>query len=112
VTSRVLTRGTVVIDRERCKGCDLCIAACPPDVLVMSEDVNAMGYRFPLLLPGCTGCRACHAVCPDFVFSVFKYVEPVWLPTDGVADDQGDDRAADTADDTAGDTADDREEPA
>ena len=79
---RVLTRGTVVIDRERCKGCDLCIAACPPDVLVMSEDVNTTGYRYPQLLPGCTGCRACHAVCPDFVFDVYKFVEPVWLPAD------------------------------
>jgi 2-oxoglutarate ferredoxin oxidoreductase subunit delta len=81
----VLTRGTVVIDRERCKGCDLCIAACPPEVLVMSTDVNTIGYRYPQLLPGCTGCRACHAVCPDFVFDVYKFVEPVWLAT-GSAD--------------------------
>ena len=79
MTGPVLTRGTVVIDRERCKGCDLCIAACPPAVLVMSEDVNATGYRYPRLLAGCTGCRACHAVCPDFVFDVYKFAEPVWL---------------------------------
>ena len=29
----VLTRGTVVIDIERCKGCELCIPACRPGVL-------------------------------------------------------------------------------
>ena len=34
---RVLTRGTVVIDVEACKGCDLCIDACPPRVLVMTH---------------------------------------------------------------------------
>ena len=55
-----LTRGTVVIDTEACKGCDLCIDACPPEVLVMTtQTVNARGYRFPLLLEGCTGCAAC-----------------------------------------------------
>ena len=72
----VLSRGTVTIDRERCKGCELCIPACPPHVLTMSAEVNTTGYRFPVLAPGCTGCRACHAVCPDFVFEVFKYDQP------------------------------------
>jgi 2-oxoglutarate ferredoxin oxidoreductase subunit delta len=74
----VLTRGTVVIDVDACKGCDLCIAACPPGVLVMTtHEVNARGYRFPLLLAGCTGCRACSQICPDFVFQVYKYETPI-----------------------------------
>ena len=67
------SRGTLVIDTEACKGCELCIPACPPNVLVMSSDVNAMGYRYPELHPGCTGCTACQLVCPDFVFSVYRY---------------------------------------
>ena len=75
--SRVLTRGTVVIAVERCKGCELCIPACPPAVLSMSDDRNALGYRFPLLAPGCTACQACHAVCPDYVFDVYHFDEPV-----------------------------------
>lgn len=76
----VLTRGTVVIDTEACKGCDLCIDACPPDVLVMTtETVNTRGYRFPLLLAGCTGCAACSQVCPDFVFQVYNYETPLTL---------------------------------
>jgi 2-oxoglutarate ferredoxin oxidoreductase subunit delta len=79
----VLTRGTVTIDRERCKGCELCIPACPPGVLAMSTEVNAVGYRFPVLAPGCTGCRACHAVCPDYVFEVFKFDQPILLPAVG-----------------------------
>ena len=62
----MLTRGTVVIDVDRCKGCELCIPACPPGVLVMSTTANAIGYRYPELLAGCTACQACHAVCPDY----------------------------------------------
>jgi 2-oxoglutarate ferredoxin oxidoreductase subunit delta len=74
----VLTRGHVVIDTEACKGCDLCIDACPPGVLVMTTHVvNDRGYRFPLLLPGCTGCKACSQICPDFVFQVYKLATPI-----------------------------------
>jgi 2-oxoglutarate ferredoxin oxidoreductase subunit delta len=72
----VVTRGTVLIDTDRCKGCELCITACRPGVLAMSADVNASGYRFPLL-SGCTACRACRDVCPDFCFEVWKYDQPV-----------------------------------
>ena len=74
----VLTRGHVVIDVEACKGCDLCIDACKPGVLVMTElERNAHGYRYPQLLNGCTACQACAQICPDFVFQVWKYDEPI-----------------------------------
>jgi len=76
----VLTRGTVVIDVEACKGCELCITACPPRVLSMTTEVNARGHRYPLLHPGCTGCKACSQICPDFVFQVYKYDTPLDLP--------------------------------
>ena len=71
------SRGTVTIALERCKGCELCVPACPPGVLSMSEAVNEMGFRYPELRPGCTGCRACLLVCPDFVFEVYRYETPV-----------------------------------
>ena len=64
--------GTVTIDVDVCKGCELCIVACPPRVLSMSEPVNRLGYRYPELAPGCTGCAACQLICPDFVFEVFR----------------------------------------
>lgn len=66
------SRGTLVINTDACKGCELCIAACPPNVLAMSQDVNATGYRYPVLHEGCTGCTACHMVCPDYVFEVYR----------------------------------------
>ncbi len=73
----VISRGTVVVEKERCKGCELCIPACPPAVLSMSSDVNEIGFRYPELVPGCTGCSACLLVCPDFVFEIFRYEQPV-----------------------------------
>ncbi len=73
----VTSRGTVTIAIEACKGCDLCIPACPPRVLSMSEDMNEKGFRYPRLQPGCTGCGACALVCPDFCFEVYQYAVPV-----------------------------------
>jgi 2-oxoglutarate ferredoxin oxidoreductase subunit delta len=72
MTTERASRGTLVIDVDKCKGCELCITACPPSVLHMSADVNEAGYRYPELTPGCTGCTACQMVCPDFVFSVYR----------------------------------------
>ena len=66
-------RGTVVMATDRCKGCDLCLPACPPHVLSMSSETNHLGFHFPLLADGCTGCGACAEVCPDFVFEVWRY---------------------------------------
>jgi 2-oxoglutarate ferredoxin oxidoreductase subunit delta len=80
-----VTRGTVVIDREACKGCDLCIDACPPRVLEMTTtEVNPTGHRYPLLIaPGCTGCKACSQICPDFCFQVYKFDEPLDIEMTG-----------------------------
>ena len=60
---------------ERCKGCDLCIDACKPGVLTMTETKrNAHGYLYPELSPGCTACHACaligRASCRERVSSV------------------------------------------
>lgn len=75
--SRVESRGTLRIDVERCKGCELCIPACPPNVLRMSKARNEIGALYPELLPGCTGCSACALVCPDFCFDVYRYETPL-----------------------------------
>ena len=82
--SGALSRGTLVIDTERCTGCELCIPACKPQVLTMTTDKrNEMGYFYPELSPGCTACHACALICPDFVFQVWKYDEPVAVEAEG-----------------------------
>ena len=75
--STITSRGTVTINAEACKGCELCIPACPPQVLSMGTALNQAGFHSPLLHPGCTGCAACLFVCPDFCFEVFRFEQPV-----------------------------------
>ena len=64
----------VVIDRDRCKGCELCIHACPKDVLALSRDINAKGYFFAEAVnpEACIGCRICAITCPDVAIDVYK----------------------------------------
>lgn len=75
--SLVKTRGTVAIHTERCKGCELCIPACKPQVLRMSDKQNTQGMHYPELMAGCTGCTACVLVCPDFCFEIYRYDDPI-----------------------------------
>ena len=58
-TTTIKSRGTVTIDVETCKGCELCIPACPPRVLTMSTDGEPLGYRYPSCTPAAPGCAAC-----------------------------------------------------
>jgi len=65
--------GTVEINEDLCKGCDLCVAVCPEQVLAMSERINVKGWlTIELVGEGCTGCRLCAVACPDGVFTVFQ----------------------------------------
>jgi 2-oxoglutarate ferredoxin oxidoreductase subunit delta len=75
-----MARGTVLINTDRCKGCELCVQACPQHVLHLSAAYNARGYRPVALDPpsqdktsgACTGCAICALVCPDMVFTVYR----------------------------------------
>lgn len=70
--------GAVDIDRERCKGCDLCVVACPCNVLkLQTKDVNDRGYHYAADInpQACIGCAACATVCPDGCITVYRVVE-------------------------------------
>ena len=57
----------VTVDKERCKGCGLCIGVCASSTLKMTELMNRKGYRYPLVSATniCKGCRQCTEICPD-----------------------------------------------
>jgi 2-oxoglutarate/2-oxoacid ferredoxin oxidoreductase subunit beta len=63
---------SVVIEKDRCKGCELCVYACPKGVLEMSKEINAKGYFLPRAAKpdDCDGCRHCATVCPDLAMQV------------------------------------------
>ena len=66
-------KGDIVINIERCKGCEVCIAACPFTVIAMAKEVNSKGYRYALKVNDeCTGCMNCAIVCPDAVITVYR----------------------------------------
>ena len=67
-------KGVIIVDVERCKGCEVCISACPTDVIGMSDEVNKKGYRYAFMknADACTGCSNCAIVCPDGVITVYR----------------------------------------
>lgn len=67
-------RGMVEIEWERCKGCNLCVHACPFEVLKLSDSVNGKGYHPSTMInpENCTGCASCAMVCPDSVITVYR----------------------------------------
>lgn len=67
-------KGAIEVNTERCKGCNLCVVACPLNVLTLSKEVNIKGYNFAqqTLEDTCNGCSSCAIVCPDGCISVFK----------------------------------------
>ena len=61
-----LDRGSVELDAQECKGCGLCVEACPPKVLRLGGELNHYGYHpVEYLGAGCTGCGICFFVCPE-----------------------------------------------
>lgn len=65
-------KNLVEIDQERCKGCGLCIDACPKQVLGFSESYNSKSYH-PAEVQNqeaCIGCGFCYSMCPDVCITV------------------------------------------
>jgi len=72
-------KGRIVIDSSLCKGCYLCISACPNECIVISKESNEKGYH-PAEFTGtkdggdraCTGCALCAVICPDIAIEVYR----------------------------------------
>jgi 2-oxoglutarate ferredoxin oxidoreductase subunit delta len=69
-------KGWIEVNEKYCKGCELCVSACPPKVLELeSELLTPKGYHpAHIFKDGCTGCAICALVCPDAAITVYREV--------------------------------------
>ena len=68
-------KGVIVVNTDRCKGCSLCVVACPKNVIALSaKAVNVPGYRYAEAAQPdeCIGCASCGIVCPDGCITVYR----------------------------------------
>ena len=71
-------KGKVVINRELCKGCYLCIRACPVKALEKDSEPNSTG-TYPTrpspdqaIAEKCIACGNCYEICPDVCIEIFE----------------------------------------
>lgn len=65
----------LTINKEACKGCGLCVTACPKKILRVSTTVsNNQGYFVveEIAPEQCIACAFCATMCPDCVITVEK----------------------------------------
>jgi 2-oxoglutarate ferredoxin oxidoreductase subunit delta len=69
-------KGWIEVDQMYCKGCELCMDACPQNVIALDmEHLTPKGYHPAYLISeGCTGCAICALVCPEAALTVFRDV--------------------------------------
>jgi len=71
-----VSRGRPEINRERCKGCTLCVGACPEKIIAMSkQEFNRQGLPFAECFDEsrCTACMSCAIICPDSAITVLRF---------------------------------------
>ena len=63
----------IIVDEGYCKGCSLCVEACPQAIIILDPDkMTAKGYHPALLIDEsrCTGCKFCALMCPEVAITV------------------------------------------
>ena len=63
-----------MVNMNRCKGCSLCVVACPQQVIALAKKVNQNGYPYVEVVnqASCVGCASCGIVCPDGCITVYR----------------------------------------
>ena len=65
----------LTINEVLCKGCGLCVRACPKNLLQLSKTkINAKGYHPAEItdMAACVACTSCAKTCPDVVIRIEK----------------------------------------
>lgn len=66
----------VYINKDKCKGCELCVYQCPKKILELSKDINHLGYNYSNVTDTskCIGCQFCLKICPDVCIEIVKEI--------------------------------------
>ena len=70
-------RFKVLFQRDKCKGCELCVSFCPKKILALDSAVNTKGYHPACIVrqEDCIGCASCAQMCPDCCISIYELEE-------------------------------------
>lgn len=63
----------VTINNNLCKGCEMCVSACPKHILELDKKItNSKGYHPAHVtdIASCIGCGSCVIMCPDIAIIV------------------------------------------
>ena len=59
---------SLLLQKNRCQGCGLCVVACPNGVLELSDELNMRAAYIPRVKDGkersCILCQRCEFACP------------------------------------------------
>jgi 2-oxoglutarate ferredoxin oxidoreductase subunit delta len=60
-----------IADVNLCKGCRLCVGACPVNAIEPLDEINKKGYKIiNVNQEACIGCGQCYTICPDYVYTI------------------------------------------
>ncbi len=65
----------VTFNTDNCKGCGLCVDACPKYLLQLSRDrINKKGHHPAEITDqeACVACTSCAIMCPDCIITIEK----------------------------------------
>lgn len=69
-----MVKGHIIVNKELCKECLLCVSACPKGMLAPSPEFNLKGYH-PVCFKNtgeCTACTTCALMCPEVAIEVYR----------------------------------------
>lgn len=70
-------RFKILFNKEKCKGCEICISFCPKKIIQLTSEVNSKGFHPADVAEQeeCIGCLSCATMCPDCCISIYELEE-------------------------------------
>lgn len=70
-----MAKASIMIEKEKCKGCGICVSVCPKGLLFLDESyINLKGIHAARIsdINQCIACGTCGFMCPDGVITIEK----------------------------------------